>query len=52
MLGEDRVVEVLILMQGSVHTGSIALPPLTSHWRTSPEVQRGETRLPGDPPLV
>lgn len=52
MLGEDRVVKVLILMKGSVHSRSIPLSPLTSYWRTSPEVQRGDARLPDDPPLV
>lgn len=52
MLGEDGVVEVLILVKGSVKRRAISLAPLMAHWRTSPEVQRGDAGLPDEPPLV
>lgn len=52
LLREHRMVKGLILPQGAVQNGSVSLPPLPSHWRTSPEVHRRVAGLPEEPPLV
>lgn len=52
LVGEEMVVEVLILEMGVVQDGAVSSAPLVSHWGASPEMHWGVARLCKEPPLV